>query len=135
MNTGARRIIEPRLRMREVLLRGVLHGLALIVVLLIAMLFVGDHHDREEFIAVVGGFALVFGGGFFVFGLFFWACCRGDIRRWRDFRSITNQYEGISIMAPAMVRFGVMALVLAPAAFGLYGLIDEAEIGSWLYGS
>ncbi|MGR3934353.1 DUF6336 family protein [Streptomyces sp. BRA346] len=135
MNSGERRIIEPRLRVRDVLLRGALHGLASIVVLLIAMWCVGDHNDREEFIAVVGGFALVFGGVFVVFGALFWACSGGDIRRWRDFRSITSQWEGITIMAPAMVRCGVMALVLAPAAYWLYGLVDEAAIGSWLYGS
>ncbi|MFD7501110.1 DUF6336 family protein [Streptomyces sp. NPDC059850] len=135
MNTGARRIIEPRLRIRDVLLRGALHGLASIVVLLIAMWCVGDHNDREEFLAVVGGIALVFGGVFALFGAFLWACCRGDIRRWRDVRSVTSQYEGATIMAPAMVRCGVMALVLAPAAMGLYGVVDEAAYGSWLYGA
>lgn len=135
MNSGERGIIQPRLRVRDVLLRGALYGLASIVVLLIAMWCVGDHNDREEFLAVVGGIALVFGGVFVVFGAFFWACCGGDIRRWRDFRSITSQWEGATIMAPAMVRCGVMALVLAPAAMGLYDVVDEAAYGSWLYGS
>jgi len=135
MDTGERGITQPRLRVRDVLLRGALYGLASIVVLLIAMLCVGDHSDREEFLAVVGGIALVFGGVFVVFGALFWAVCGGDIRRWRDFRSITSQWEGATIMAPAMVRCGVTALVLAPAAIGLYGVVDEAAYGSWLYGS
>ncbi|WP_063732678.1 DUF6336 family protein [Streptomyces sp. RTd22] len=134
MNSGERGITQPRLRVRDVLLRGALYGLASIVVLLIAMWCVGDHSDREEFLAVVGGIALVFGGVFVVFGAFLWACCRGDIRRWRDFRSITSEYEGATIMAPAMVRCGVMALVLASAAIGLNGVVDEAAYVSRLYG-
>ena len=135
MNSGERGITQPRLRVRDVLLRGALYGLASIVVLLIAMWRVGDHSDREESLAVVGGIALVFGGVFVVFGAFLWACCGGDIRRWRDFRSLTSQWEGATIMAPAMVRCGVVALVLAPAAIGLYGVVDEAAYGSWLYGA
>lgn len=135
MNSRGNGISQPRLRLRDVLGRGVLYGLAAIAVLVIAMWCVSDHHDREEFLAVVGGMALVFGGVFFLFGAFFWWMCFGDIRRWRDWRSVTGRYEGITIMAPAMVRCGVTALVLAPAAMGLYGLVDEAAYDSWLYGS
>ncbi|MFI0820563.1 DUF6336 family protein [Streptomyces sp. NPDC021098] len=134
MNSGERGITQPRLRVRDVLLRGALYGLASIVVLLIAMWRVGDHSDREEFLAGAGRIALALGGAFVVCGAFLWVCCRGDIRRWRDFRSLTSEYEGATILAPAMSRWGVTALVLGLAAFGLYGVVDQAAYGSWLYG-
>ncbi|MGY0061674.1 DUF6336 family protein [Streptomyces sp. LZ34] len=135
MDSDESGIIEPRLRLRDVLLRGALYGLAAVPVLMVAMWFVADHHDRMEFLAVAGGLSLVFGGGFLLFGFFFWSVCGGDIRRWRDWRTVTGQTEGVTIVAPAMVRCGVVGLVLAPVAIWLYGVVDEAAYDSWLYGS
>ncbi|MEU1662737.1 DUF6336 family protein [Streptomyces sparsogenes] len=135
MDPGESGIIQPRLRLRDVLLRGALYGLAAIVVLVIAMLCVGDHHDRMEFLAVAGGLGLVFGGVFLLFGFFFWSVCGGDIRRWRDWRTVTGQTEGVTIMAPALLRCGVVGLVPAPVALWLYGVVDGAAYDSWLYGS
>lgn len=39
------------------------------------------------------------------------------------------------IMAPVLVRAGVLALVLLPGALGLYHLVDNAAYDGWLYGS
>ncbi|WP_461020639.1 DUF6336 family protein [Streptomyces daliensis] len=125
----------PRLRFREVVVRGAVQGVAAVVPLAVSMFFVTDHHDRETFLAVVAGFAMVFAGVGIVFGIFFWTACGGDIRRWRDIRTITGQYEAVTIMAPALVRAGVLALVLFPCALGLYHLVDAAAYDSWLYGS
>ena len=135
MNSGANRITEPRLRLRDVLRRGALYGLATIPALVVAMWCVADHHDRMEFLAVAGALGLVFGGVFFLFGAILWWTCGGDIRRWRDWRTVTGQWEGATIMAPAMVRCGIVALILAPAAIGLYDVVDEAAFDSWLYGA
>ncbi|GAA3917175.1 hypothetical protein GCM10023084_80180 [Streptomyces lacrimifluminis] len=68
-------------------------------------------------------------------GAFVWTACAGDLRRWRAWRTITGQTGSVMIMAPALVRTGVLALVLFPGALGLYHLVDDAAYGSWLYGS
>ncbi|WP_225858714.1 DUF6336 family protein [Streptomyces albicerus] len=125
----------PRLRFKDVVVRGAVQGIAAVVLLFVGMFFVADHHDRETFLAVVGGFSAVFAGTGIVFGGFFWAVCAGDIRRWRDWRTITGQTGGVMIMAPVLVRSGVLALVLFPGALGLYHLVDNAAYDSWLYGS
>ncbi|PZT69533.1 hypothetical protein DN402_23565 [Streptomyces sp. SW4] len=127
-------VLLPRLRLRDVLLRGVLFGLGAVVVMTVAALCVRDHHDREEFLAVVGGLCLVCGGALLLIGLFFWSACSGDIRRWRDWRTVTGQFEAPTVVAPALVRLGTLALVVAPAALGLYDLVDQADHGSWLHG-
>ncbi|WP_220450458.1 DUF6336 family protein [Streptomyces flaveus] len=125
----------PRLRFKDVVVRGAVQGIAAVALLFIGTLFVADHHDRETFLAVVGGFSMVFAGVGIVVGVWFWTACSGDIRRWRDWRTITGQYEGVTIMAPVLVRAGVLALVLFPGALGLYHLVDNAAYDSWLYGS
>jgi hypothetical protein len=125
----------PRLRLKDVVVRGVGHGIAAIVLLAAAMLFVTDHHDRETFLSVVAGFSAVSAGVGIVFGAFFWAVSCGDIRRWRDWRTLVGQTDAVTIMAPALVRTGVLPLVLFPGALGLYHLVDDAAYGSWLYGS
>ncbi|WP_432175983.1 DUF6336 family protein [Streptomyces sp. Tue6028] len=126
-------VLLPRLRLRDVLLRGALFGLGGIVVLAVAAALIGRHHDRMEFLAVAGGTCLVFGGGLLLFGLFFWAVCAGDIRRCRDWRTLTGQHSAPTVVAPVSVRLGVLGLVAAPAAFGLYQLVDRAPYGSWLH--
>ncbi|MGC0334109.1 hypothetical protein RKD23_007099 [Streptomyces sp. SAI-170] len=126
-------VLSPRLRLGSVVLRGVMFGAAGAVVAAMAALAVGNHHDRMEFLAVVGGLCLVLGGGFLLFGLLFWAACRRDIRRLRDFGSVKRQFEAPTMAGPVFVRLGVLALVVAPAAFGMYDLVDGASYGSWLY--
>lgn len=125
----------PRLRFTVVVVRGAVQGVAAVALLCVGMFFVADHHDRVTFLAVVSGFSAVFAGVGIVFGGFFWAVCLGDIRRWRDWRTITGQTGAVTIMAPALVRAGVLALVLFPGGLGLYHLVDNAAYDSWLYGS
>jgi hypothetical protein len=127
-------VLLPRLRLRDVLLRGVLFGLAAVAVLAVAALRVGDHGDRLEFLTVAGGLCLIGGVVLLLIGLFFWAVCRDDIRRWRDWRTLTGQHDGPAVMAPVFVRLGTLALITAPAAFGMYDLVDQAPYDSWLYG-
>ncbi|MEV0172792.1 DUF6336 family protein [Streptomyces sp. NPDC050803] len=127
-------VITPRLRLRDVLLRGTLFGLAAALLLTACLFLVGDHHDREEFFGVLGGLSLVSGGFFLVVGLFFWALCRKDIRRFRDWRTITGQYEAPLVMAPAFVRVGLLCIVMGLAGVVLAGLVDQAAYDSWLYG-
>ncbi|MFJ8085884.1 DUF6336 family protein [Streptomyces sp. NPDC096205] len=126
-------VLSPRLRLGNVVLRGAMFGAVGAVVAAMAALVVGDHHDRMEFLAVVGGLCLVGGGFFLLIGLYFWSACGGDIRRVRDWRSVTSQFDGPTLVAPVLVRLGALALVVAPAAFGLYDLVDGASYGSWLY--
>ncbi|MEU1696251.1 DUF6336 family protein [Streptomyces hirsutus] len=125
----------PRLRFRDVIVRGAVHGIAAVVLLAVCSLLVADHHDRETFLAVVGGFAMVGSGVCIVFGGFFWAVCGKDVRRWRDWRTITGQTAAVTVMGPALVRTGVLALVLFPGAYGLYHLVNNAPYDSFLYGS
>ncbi|TQK42296.1 hypothetical protein FBY35_0008 [Streptomyces sp. SLBN-118] len=70
-----------------------------------------------------------------MFGGLFWTAYGGDIRRWRDVRTITGQTGCVMIKAPVLVRAGVLALVLFPGALGLYHLVDNSAYDSWLYGS
>ncbi|MEU8828426.1 DUF6336 family protein [Streptomyces sp. NPDC048636] len=132
--TGEDGIHLPRLRFRDVVLRGVLYGLAAIPLVAIGSLGVSDHHERMTFLAVTGGFAMVGGGVFTVAGLGLWAACGGDIRRCRDWRTITGQAGSATVAAPVLVRVGVLALVLFPGAFGLYHLVDSADYDSWFHG-
>ncbi|UYQ65596.1 DUF6336 family protein [Streptomyces peucetius] len=125
----------PRLRFKDVVVRGAVQGLVAVVLLAVGSLFVADHHGRETFLAVVGGFAMAGSGVGVVFGGLFWAVCGGDVRRWRDWRTITGQTGAVTVMAPALVRLGVLALVLFPGAFGLYHLVDNAPYDSFLHGS
>ncbi|NGO10180.1 hypothetical protein G5C60_21955 [Streptomyces sp. HC44] len=125
----------PRLRFKGVVVRGAVQGIAAVALLCVGALFVADHHDRETFLAVVAGFSMVFAGVGIVVGGGFWAACSGDIRRLRDWRTITGQSESVTIVAPVFLRAGVLALVLFPGALGLYHLVDNAAYDSWLYGS
>lgn len=128
-------ITQPLLRFRDVVGRGALYGLVAVPLLGVASLFVGDHHDRMTFLAVVGGFAASLAGVGILFGLFFWWACGGDIRRCRDWRTVKGQTESVTVAAPVLLRLGVLALVLFPGAVGLYHLVDGAGYDTWLYGN
>ncbi|MGW3651662.1 DUF6336 family protein [Streptomyces sp. NPDC000878] len=133
--TDADGVRLPRLRLKDVVVRGAVQGIAAVALLCAGTPFVAGHRDRETFLAVVGGCSMVCAGVGIVVGAFFWTACAGDLRRWRDWRTITGQTGGVMIMAPVLVRAGVLALVLFPGALGLYHLVDNAAYGSWLYGS
>ncbi|GAA2657645.1 hypothetical protein GCM10010307_72550 [Streptomyces vastus] len=117
------------------MVRGAVQGIAAVALLFVGTLFVADHHDRETFLAVVAGFSMILAGMGIVVGVWFWTACSGDIRRLRYWHTITSQSESATIVAPVFVRAGVLALVLFPAALGLYHLVDNAAYDSWLYGS
>ncbi|MFF8833464.1 DUF6336 family protein [Streptomyces sp. NPDC015131] len=127
-------IVRPLLRLRDVAARGALYGLAAVPLLGAGALFVGDHHDRMTFLAVVGGFSASLAAFGIVIGLFFWWACGGDIRRCRDWRTVRSQSASVTVAAPVLLRLGVLALVLFPGAFGLYHLVDAAGYDSRLYG-
>jgi hypothetical protein len=77
-------ISRPLLRIRAVATRGALCGLAVVPLLGVVSLFVGDHHDRTRFLGVAGGFAAAMAVVGVLVGLFFWWACGGDVRRCRD---------------------------------------------------
>ncbi|GAA2281160.1 hypothetical protein GCM10010234_17860 [Streptomyces hawaiiensis] len=127
-------IIRPLLRIRDVAARGALYGLAAVPLLGVASLLVGDHHDRRTLLGVVGLVAAFTAAVGILIGFFFWWACGGDIRRCRDWHTVSGQAGPVTVAAPVLLRVGVLALVLVPGAFGLHFLVDGAEYGSWLYG-
>jgi hypothetical protein len=128
-------IIRPLLRIRDVAARGALYGLAAVPLFGVASLFFGDHHDRTTFLAVVGLFAAAMAVVGILIGLFFWWACGGDIRRCRDWHTVSGQAGPVTVAAPVLLRIGVLSMVLLPGAFGLHHLVDSAEYDSWLYGN
>ncbi|MER7709728.1 DUF6336 family protein [Streptomyces werraensis] len=122
----------PRLRPAEVARRGVVFGLLGVVPLVLVTLSISDHSDREEFLAVFSALA-IFGALFLVTGAGFWWLSKEDIRRLRDWSTITTQADSVTIIGPIFLRSGLCLLVLGAAAFGLYHLVDAAPYDSWLY--
>ncbi|MEV5107980.1 DUF6336 family protein [Streptomyces massasporeus] len=127
-------VMLPRLRPADVARRGVTFGLLGVVPLMVATLSISGHSDREEFLAVVGGIAGLFGLGLVVVGAGFWWASAGDIRRLRDWRTLTTQAASVTIVGPAFLRSGLCLIVLGAAALGLYQLVDTAPYDSWLHG-
>ncbi|WP_225627091.1 DUF6336 family protein [Streptomyces werraensis] len=123
----------PRLRQAEVAQRGVVFGLLGVVPLVLVTLSISDHSDREEFLAVFSALA-IFGALFLVIGAGFWWLSKEDIRRLRDWSTITTQADSVTVIGPIFLRSGLCLLVLGAAAFGLYHLVDAAPYDSWLYG-
>ncbi|MFJ6682620.1 DUF6336 family protein [Streptomyces werraensis] len=123
----------PRLRPAEVARRGVVFGLLGVVPLMLVTLSISDHSDREEFLAVFSGLGF-FGAIFLVIGAGFWWLSKEDIRRLRDWSTITTQAASVTIIGPTFLRSGLCLLVLGAASFGLYHLVDAAPYDSWLYG-
>ncbi|GAA2768536.1 hypothetical protein GCM10010103_75780 [Streptomyces paradoxus] len=70
---------------------------------------------------------------FLVTGAGFWWASAGDIRRVRDWRTLTGQAASVTVVGPVFLRSGLFLLVLGAAALGLYQLVDAAPYGSWLY--
>ncbi|MEU6260496.1 DUF6336 family protein [Streptomyces sp. NPDC047043] len=123
----------PRLRLWDVVRRGALYGVGAAAAPCVGSLFISGHSERQEFLAVSGGLCLIMGGGLLAIGLFFWMCCGGDIRRWRDWRTVKGQNDAPTVVAPGRVRLGTAAVVASPAAIGMYHLVDRASFDSWLY--
>jgi hypothetical protein len=125
---------RPRLRFGVVLLRGALYGLAAVPLAGLLMLGVAGHETRLTFLAVTAGISLAAAVAWLPMGAFFWLCCRGDIRRWRDWRSVRGRFDGVCIAGPAMVRVGALGLTLGGCAWLLYQAVDAAGYATWLYG-
>ncbi|CAL9348043.1 DUF6336 family protein [Streptomyces sp. enrichment culture] len=126
-------VLVPRMRLGNVLLRGLVYGAGGAVLSAVGMLFFGDHSDRMDYLVAVAALSLVVGGEL-VIGLFFWAMCAGDIRRIRDWRTIRGQFDSVNVAAPVLVRLGAFGLVVLAASYGLYHVVDDAPFDSWLYG-
>ncbi|MER5577905.1 DUF6336 family protein [Streptomyces massasporeus] len=122
----------PRLRPADVVRRGVTFGLLGVVPLVVATLSISGHSDRREFLSVVSALVL-FGAIFLVTGAGFWWASAGDIRRVRDWRTLTGQAASVTVVGPVFLRSGLFLLVLGAAALGLYQLVRAAPYGSWLY--
>ncbi|MFF5960822.1 DUF6336 family protein [Streptomyces luteogriseus] len=75
----------------------------------------------------------LFGAIFLVTGAGFWWASAGDIRRVRDWRTITGQSASVTIVGPVFLRCGLFLLVLGAAAAGLCQLVDAAPYDSWWY--
>ncbi|MFE7899804.1 DUF6336 family protein [Streptomyces sp. NPDC057424] len=127
-------VMLPRLRPADVARRGVTFGLLGVVPLVVAALSITGHSDRQEFLAVVGVLAGLFGAILLVVGAGFWWASAGDVRRVRDWRTITGQAASVTLVGPAFLRSGLFLLVLGAAALGLCQLVADAPYGSWLHG-
>ncbi|MFD5952092.1 DUF6336 family protein [Streptomyces collinus] len=126
-------VVLPRLRPAEVVRRGAAFGLLGVVPLMVATLSISGHSDRREFLSGVS-VLVFFGAIFFVIGAGFWWASAGDIRRVRDWRTLTSQAASVTVVGPVFLRSGLFLLVLGAAALGLYALVDAAPHGSWLHG-
>ncbi|MFF9335923.1 DUF6336 family protein [Streptomyces albogriseolus] len=126
-------VMLPRLRPADVARRGVVFGLLGVVPLVVATSSISGHSERRDFLAVFSALGF-FGAFFLVIGAGFWWLCAGDIRRLRDWSTLTTQSASVTVVGPVFVRCGLCLLVLGAAAFGLYHLVDAAPYGSWLHG-
>ncbi|MFJ4356120.1 DUF6336 family protein [Streptomyces massasporeus] len=126
-------VMLPRLRLSDVARRGVIYGLLGAVLLAVAVLSITGHSDRREFLAVASAVGL-FGAIQLVIGAGFWWASAGDIRRLRDWTTLTSQAASVTVVGPVFLRSGLFLLVLGAAALGLYHIVDAAPYGSWLHG-
>lgn len=126
-------VMLPRLRPAAVARRSVAFGLLSAVPLLAVTLTITGNNDRLDFLSVVSAVGLL-GAIFLVTGAGFWWASAGDIRRLRDWRTITGQSDSVTIVGPVFLRCGLFLLVFGAAAVGLYQLVDAAPYGSWLHG-
>ncbi|WP_033312925.1 DUF6336 family protein [Streptomyces iakyrus] len=126
-------VLLPRLRPVGVARRAVTFGSLGVVPLMVVTLSIDRHSDREEFLAVFSAVGLL-GAIFLVVGAGFWWASAGDVRRLRDWGTVTTQGEAATLVGPLFLRSGLFLLVLGAAAFGLYHLVATAPYGSRLHG-
>ncbi|WP_406145136.1 DUF6336 family protein [Streptomyces sp. NBC_01012] len=128
-------VLEPRLRLGEVVARGAAYGLGAAVCLAVAAFVVREHDVRVDLLEATAFLGLLAGAVLLLTGLFFWASSSGEVLRWRDFPTTGGPYDAVPVVAPALVRTGVFLLVPVPVAFGLGELVASAAVGSWLWGA
>ncbi|MFC9798939.1 DUF6336 family protein [Streptomyces bacillaris] len=106
---------RSRLRLGGVVARGAVYGAGAAVCLTVTALVLRDDAgaDLLEAVAFLG---LVAGAVSLLTGLFFWACCSGEVLRWRDLFRTSGPSEVIAVLAPCLVRVGVLLLVPVPVA-------------------
>lgn len=90
----------PRLRPADVVRRGVTFGLVGVVPLMVAALSITGHSDRQEFLSVVSGVVGLFGAILVVIGAGFWWASAADVRRVRDWRTLTTQAASVTVVGP-----------------------------------
>ncbi|MEU0162010.1 DUF6336 family protein [Streptomyces sp. NPDC006261] len=128
-------VLEPRLRLGGVMVRGAAYGVGAAVCVVVAAFVFQEHDDRVDLLEATTFLGLLAGTVLLLTGLFFWACSSGEILRWRDFFTTRAPHEVVSIAAPSLVRAGVFLLVPVPVAFGLGELVGTAARDSWLWGA
>lgn len=127
-------VLEPRLRLGGVVIRGAAYGLGAAACVAVAAFVPREHDDRVGLLEATTFTGLTAGAVLLLTGLFFWACSFGEVLRWRDFFTTRAPNEAVSIVAPSLVRAGVFLLVPVPVAYGLGELVASAADGSWLRG-
>jgi hypothetical protein len=126
-------VLEPRLRYWRVLMSGALYGLLAVVAAGLSMLLIDEREARLTVLAVTGGISLIGSLVVLPLGSFYWLCCAGDVRRWRDWKTLEKTRSAVlAILAPQLVRLGAWAATLAGGALWLYGQVDQASYGSWV---
>ncbi|MDQ1022216.1 DUF6336 family protein [Streptomyces afghaniensis] len=103
------------------------------VPLVVAVLSITGHSNRRDFLAVAGGVVGLFGAILLVIGAGFGWASTGDVRRARDWRTLTGQAASVTVVGSLFLRSGLFLLVLGAAALGLCQLVAGAPYGSWLH--
>ncbi|RII09215.1 hypothetical protein DSC45_32335 [Streptomyces sp. YIM 130001] len=134
VSRGEDGVLEPRLRLGGVALRGAAYGVGAAVCVGGAAFVFQEHDDRVDFLEATTFLALLTGAVCLLTGLFFWASSSGEVLRWRDFFTTSSPHDVVSIVAPWLVRAGTFLLVPVPFAYGLSELVASATVGSWLWG-
>ncbi|PCG81605.1 hypothetical protein CIB93_34565 [Streptomyces sp. WZ.A104] len=132
---GGSGVLEPRLRLGGVAVRGAAYGAGAAICVTVATFALGEHEDRVDLLDATAFLGLVTGSVLLVTGLFFWACSGGEVLRWRDFFTTRAPDEVVAIAAPSLVRVGLLLLVPVPVALGLGEIVASAARGSWLGGA
>ena len=134
VSRGEDGVLEPRLRLGEVVWRGAAYGVGAASCVVVAAFLFQEHDDRIDLLEATTFLGLLAGTVILLNGLFFWVCSSGEILRWRDFFTTSGPHEVVSVAAPSLVRAGTFLLVPAPVAFGLGELVASSANGSWLQG-
>ncbi|MFJ7334323.1 DUF6336 family protein [Streptomyces sp. NPDC101116] len=124
-------VMLPRLRPAGVARRGVTYGLLGVVPLVVTALSITHRSDRREFLSVIGGLSGLFGAMLLVIGAGLWWASAEDVRRLRDWNTVSTQGAAITLIGPLFLRSGLFLVVFGAVAFGLYQLVAAAPYGSW----